>query len=73
MFADDCEGISEAPEGLQKRGDTRILWEVKNNSKRVEKKVLVCNKNRENPVEFKWKWGEEELPMVYWSSIYTLA
>ena len=26
--------------------------------------VLVCNEDNKNPVEFKWKWGEEELSIV---------
>ena len=26
--------------------------------------VLVCNEEKEKPVEFKWKWGGEELPIV---------
>ena len=25
---------------------------------------MVCNEDKKNPVEFKWKWGEEELPVV---------
>ena len=25
--------------------------------------ILICNEDK-NPVEFKWKWGEEELPIV---------
>ena len=26
--------------------------------------ILVCNGDKKDPVEFKWKWGEEELPVV---------
>ena len=26
--------------------------------------VLVCNEDKKHPVKFKWKWGEEELPIV---------
>ena len=26
--------------------------------------VVVCNEDKVNPVNFKWKWGEEELPIV---------
>ena len=26
--------------------------------------VVVCNEDKVNPVNFKWKWGQEELPMV---------
>ena len=25
--------------------------------------ILICNEDK-NPVEFKWKWGEEELLIV---------
>ena len=26
--------------------------------------VLVCNEDKKRPVEFKWKWGGDELPIV---------
>ena len=26
--------------------------------------ILVGNEDKRNPVGFKWKWGEEELPFV---------
>ena len=26
--------------------------------------ILECNEDNKNPVEFKWKWGEEEFPIV---------
>ena len=26
--------------------------------------VLVCNEDKKKTVEFKWKWGGEELPIV---------
>ena len=26
--------------------------------------VVVCNEDRVNPVNFKWKWGEDELPII---------
>ena len=26
--------------------------------------VVVCNEYMVNPVNFSWKWGEDELPMV---------
>ena len=26
--------------------------------------VVVCNEDEVNPVNFKWKWGEDELPIV---------
>ena len=26
--------------------------------------VVVCNEDKVNPVNFKWKWGEDELPIA---------
>ena len=26
--------------------------------------VVVCNEGKVNPVTFKWKWGEDELPIA---------
>ena len=26
--------------------------------------VLVCKEDKKNPLEFKWKWGEEEVPVA---------
>ena len=26
--------------------------------------VVVCKEDKVNPVNFKWKWGEDELPIV---------
>ena len=26
--------------------------------------VVVCNEDKVNPVNSKWKWGEDELPIV---------
>ena len=26
--------------------------------------VVVCNEDKVNPVTFKWKWGEDELPIA---------
>ena len=53
MFADGFVGISEAPEGLQKQ--------TSNMNKCA---VVVCSEQKANPVNFKWKWGEDELPIV---------
>ena len=31
----------------------------------VEKSiVVVCSEDKVNPVNFRWKWGEDELPIV---------
>ena len=37
-------------------------WRVTANVKKCA--VVVCNEDRVNPVAFKWKWGEDELPIV---------
>ena len=26
---------------------------------------VVCNEAKVNPVDFQWKWGEDELPIVH--------
>ena len=26
--------------------------------------VIACNEDKVNPVTFKWKWGEDELPIA---------
>ena len=26
--------------------------------------VVACNEDKVDPVNFKWKWGEDELPIV---------
>ena len=26
--------------------------------------VVVCNEDKVNPVTFRWKWGEDEIPIV---------
>ena len=67
MFADDCVGIEETPEGLQKQMEKALeytrKWRVTANVNN-KSAVLVCNEDKKNAVEFKWKWGEEELPIV---------
>lgn len=66
MFADDFVCISETPEGLQKQIGKALeytrKWRVTANVKKCA--VVVCNEDKENPVTFKWKWGEDELPIV---------
>ena len=66
MFADDFVGISETPEGLQKQIEKALeytrKWRVTAN---VEKcAVVVCNEDKVSPINFSWKWGEDELPIV---------
>lgn len=30
----------------------------------IESAMLVCDEDKKNPEECKWKWGEKELPIV---------
>ena len=66
MFADDFVGTSETPEGLQKQIEKALeytrKWRVTANVKKCA--VVVCNADDVNPVNFKWKWGEDEFPIV---------
>ena len=60
-------GISKTPEGLQKRREKPLQqytrkWRVTANVKKCA--VVVCNEGRVNPVNLKWKWGEDEVPNV---------
>ena len=69
MFADDFVGISETPEGLQKQIEKALeytrKWRVTANVKKCAVVVVaVCNEDKVNPVTFKWKWGEDELPIA---------
>lgn len=65
IIADDFVGISETPDGLQKQIDVALGYTRKCRlSANVGKcAVVVCDEDEENPVEFRWKWGEEELPV----------
>ena len=67
MFADDSVWTSETPEGLQKQIEKALeytrKWRVTANLKRCAA-VVVCNEGKVNPVTFKRKWGEDELPMA---------
>ena len=66
MFADDFVCISETPEGLQTQIEKALeytrKWRVTANVKKCA--VVVCNEDKESPVTCKWKWGEDELPIV---------
>ena len=68
MIADDFVEISETPEGLQKQIEKALLieytrkWRVTANVKK--RAVVACNGDEVNPANFKWKWGEDELPIV---------
>ena len=37
-------------------------WRVTPNVQKCA--LVVCNEDKVNPVTFKWKWGEDELPIV---------
>ena len=66
MLADDFVGTSETPEGLQKQIEQALeytrKWRVTANVKKCA--VVVCDEYNVNPVTFKWKWGEDELPIA---------
>ena len=58
-------GISDTPKGLQKQLGKTVEyttgnWRMTANVNKCA--VVVCNKDKVNPVKFKWKWGEGELP-----------
>ena len=65
MFADDFVMIAVTPEGLQEHIEKALeytrKWRVTANVNKSA--ILVYNEDNKNPVEFKWKWGEEELPI----------
>ena len=66
VFADDFVGISETPEGLQKQIEKALEytreWRVTAN---VNKCALVfSNEDKVNPINFSWKWEDDELPIV---------
>ncbi|CAM9463404.1 unnamed protein product [Sphacelaria rigidula] len=66
MFADDLVRVSGTPEGLQKQIQKALehtrKWKVTANIRKCE--VRVSDEDEKNPVEFKLKWGEEQLPIV---------
>ena len=37
-------------------------WRVTPNVQKCA--LVVCNEDKVNPVTFKWKWGEDELPIA---------
>ncbi|CAB1116628.1 unnamed protein product [Ectocarpus sp. CCAP 1310/34] len=66
LFADDFVGMSDTPEGLQLQIDAAKKftdkWRLSANVKKSA--VMVCNENKEEPVEHRWKWGIEEIAVV---------
>ena len=57
MFAEDFVGIAETIKGLQKQIGKALeytrKWRVTANVNKSA--ILVCNEDKKNPVEFKWK------------------
>ncbi|CAB1117831.1 unnamed protein product [Ectocarpus sp. CCAP 1310/34] len=66
LFADNFVGMSDTPEGLQLQIDAAKKftdkWRLSANVKKSA--VMVCNDNKEEPVEHRWKWGIEEIAVV---------
>ena len=66
MFADYFVGVSETSEGLLEQVGKALehswKWRMTANVKKYA--VLVCNEDKVNPVAFKWKRGEDELPIA---------
>ena len=67
ICADDFVAISETPEGLQKQIEkaqkyTIAKWRVTANVKICA--VVGYSEDKVNPVNFSWKWGDDELPIV---------
>ena len=66
MFADDFVGISGTAEALQEQIEKALeytrKWRVRANVNKCA--VLVCSEDEKKLVEFKYKWGGEELPIV---------
>ena len=66
LFADDFVGISDTPEGLQMQIDAAKefadKWRFSANVKKSA--IMVCNEDKQKPVEYRWKWGVEELAVV---------
>ena len=57
LFADDFVGMSDTPEGLQLQIDAAKKftdkWRLSANVKKSA--VMVCNEDREEPVEYRWE------------------
>ena len=66
MSADDFVGISETLEGLQKQMEKALDYTRKSSVTANVKKcaVVVRNEDKAIPVNFKWEWGEDDLPFV---------
>ena len=72
MFADDFVGVSESGEQLQRVINVVCSscrkWRLKAN---VSKSAVMTV--GEGSVEGSWKWGEQELPRVYYIKVYILG
>ncbi|CAN0550629.1 unnamed protein product, partial [Ectocarpus sp. 12 AP-2014] len=66
LFEDDFVGMSDTLEGHQlltaAAKDNTDEWRLYANVQKGA--VQVCNKDGEKPVEYRWKWGVEELAVV---------
>ena len=60
-------GHQKTPEGLQKQIEKALeytrKWRVTANVKKCAV-VVACNEDKVNPVTYKWKWAEDELPIA---------
>ena len=68
MFAIDFVRISETPDKLMTETDRESTrehsrkWRVTANVETFA--VVACNDDKVSPVNFKWNWGEDDLPIV---------
>ena len=67
-FADEIVGRSETPEGLQEQIENAVeytrKWRVTANVIQLRSMIVVCNEDKANPINFKWKWREDGLSIV---------
>ena len=65
MFGNGFVVISEKPEELQKQIEKALeftrKWRVTANVKKCA--AVVCNEDKVNRLNFKWKWGQDSLPI----------
>ena len=61
MFADDFVGMQKQ---IEKALQYTRKWRATANVKKCAVLILLCNENKVNPATFKWKQGEDELPIA---------
>ncbi|CAB1121545.1 unnamed protein product [Ectocarpus sp. CCAP 1310/34] len=59
MMSDTAEGLQLHIDAAEKVTDT---WRLSANVQKSA--VMLCNENKEEPVEHRWKWGIEEIAVV---------